>query len=356
MLETPALTPATACTTQAGTPLRVSVIVRSYNRLDACTELLELLLKQDWEDYEVIVVEQSTLKSPEQEQRLQALAERAPRLRILQRPPLGPPGARNEGCRHATGEVLLFIDDDDQPVSRQWIRQHAENFSDTTVVGVSGGDILSPEESLTRCPYRSLPRARRRNISYSLLGVPYCYPRLRERVEPVGWLRGGNSAVRRALVEAVGGWDEGVVDHEEHSFAFRMRRHLPPGHRLVFDPRPVILRRNDLGGGLERRFAGAATTYRRWFDYFHRIYASYHRLRFVALYPAYPALLAYLTAKWVWESSRSHPTVPRKLVAIAWVMLMSPLWFALGWMALLRAASGRKRGTEDSRSQGQLRP
>jgi GT2 family glycosyltransferase len=52
---------------------RVSVIVRSYNRLHALVELLTALLAQDHDSFEVVVVEQSTQRAPEDVARLDAL-------------------------------------------------------------------------------------------------------------------------------------------------------------------------------------------------------------------------------------------------------------------------------------------
>lgn len=317
----------------------VSVVIRSYNRLDACIELIECVLRQQYPQFEVIVVEQSTSKSDEQMRRLDELRARNPNLRILSRPPLGPSGARNEGCRNANNEILLFIDDDDIPISEHWIRQHVENYADPDVLGVSGGDVLSPDEDPRVCPYKNPARARRRNVSYSAFGIPRCYPRLRERVDGIEWLRGGNSSIRRSVVAEVGGWDEDAVDHEEHSFAFRLRPLLAAGKRLVFDPRPIILRRNHLSGGLERRNVGPFVSFKRNFIYFHRIYARYHRAKFVALYPVYSFVITWMTAERAWD--RSDRTLGSRVRDVATTLLASPVWFSMAWSELLRSGPSK---------------
>src|SRR3954468_24177563 len=93
-------------------PPRVSVIVRSFNRLGALAELLTALLAQDHDSFEIVVVEQSTERMSADLARIDALA-RDPRVRILRSRPLGGPGARNAGVRAARGDLLVFIDDDD---------------------------------------------------------------------------------------------------------------------------------------------------------------------------------------------------------------------------------------------------
>src|SRR5262245_33765831 len=95
---------------------RVSVVVRSYNRLAALAELLDALLAQDHDSFEVVVVEQSTVRPAEPAERIAALA-RDERVTMLRHPPLGGPAARNVGVRAARGELLVFIDDDDLPAS-----------------------------------------------------------------------------------------------------------------------------------------------------------------------------------------------------------------------------------------------
>ena len=91
---------------------RVSVVVRSYNRLPALCELLEVLLGQDHDSFEVVVVDQSTDVPAAAGARLAEL-ERDPRLRVLRFPPLGGARARNAGVTAARGAVIVLVDDDD---------------------------------------------------------------------------------------------------------------------------------------------------------------------------------------------------------------------------------------------------
>jgi glycosyltransferase involved in cell wall biosynthesis len=127
---------------------RVSVIVRSYNRLAALAELLTVLLAQDHDSFEVVVVEQSTVKVPGDLARVEQLA-RDPRVRLLEFSPLGGPGARNAGVRAALGELLVFIDDDDLPASTDWLRRHETNFGDPKCLGVTGRFVGEHGEDAT---------------------------------------------------------------------------------------------------------------------------------------------------------------------------------------------------------------
>src|ERR1700733_11204601 len=113
---------------------RASIVVGSHNRLASLCELLERFLAQDATDFEVIVIEQSTLAAPDERRRPAAPAG-DPRIRIYHRPPLGGAGARNEGCRLARADILVAFDDDDLPASTDWLSKLLRNFDDPNCIG-----------------------------------------------------------------------------------------------------------------------------------------------------------------------------------------------------------------------------
>ena len=265
----------------------VSVVVRSFRRLPALFELLETILAQDYEDFEVVVVEQSGAEAKPFEEKFQALSAKHSELRVIRTEPLGPAGARNRGWREASKEIVLFMDDDDLPMSATWIAAHATNYRDPEIVGVSGSEVLEPGE---RMPYVSRGLARHFCLSYSFLGTPYTFCRFDERVERVDWLHGGNASIRRSIVEEFGGWDEEFVDHEEHSLCVQLRR-LGKNQRLVFDPNAKILRRTNIEGGIGRRGASLHDSFQRDVQYYHRIAKALLGWRFSLLLPLYPPLI-----------------------------------------------------------------
>lgn len=311
----------------------MSVVVRSFNRLDACLELLDILLRQDYPDFEVIVVEQSTNATRDQRERLEKLAGNDARLRVLAHPPLGPAGARNAGWKSATGEVVVFCDDDDLPIGEGWLRAHADNYRDPDVVGVSGREVMYPGE---RCSYSDRERARRMCLSYDFFEYPNCYCRLDERIEKVEWLHGGNASVRRCFVVAVDGWLDGMIDHEEHSFSHKLRRILAGEQRLVFDPVPTVLRRKDIAGGLERRGQTSWETYLHWFRYVHRVVGRYRTAKLVLLYPLFILWILAMTVRSIWQkSARANGSPLMRVAATLGILIAGPVWYVRGWISLL---------------------
>lgn len=316
---------------------RLSVIVRSYNRLGALAELLGRLLAQDHDDFEIVVVEQSTHRPPAELAAIDALA-RDPRVRILSFPPLGGPGARNAGVRASRGELLVFIDDDDLPASTDWLRLHEANFADPLCLGVTGRFI---SEDGTEPSPAHLARARRRVLSFNVLRWQIVYARCdqRKRVES---LMGGNAAIRRSTLERFGLWDECTPIEDEPSLAYRIRAGKRDDEYLLFDPVPQMIRRLDVPGGMAKRTMSGPRYAKRVFTFLHNIVAHYFPVRFVLLYPAYFFFVAYHTIEWIGWDSKRHDTFAKRAWAISgFVLSIGPLWFVwLGQSALRRLREG----------------
>jgi glycosyltransferase involved in cell wall biosynthesis len=279
-----------------------SIIVRSYRRPVALLELLRRLLSQTHRDFEILLLDQSDDRALDAA--VQALGDR--RIRQISRPPLGAAGARNEAIRHARGQILLFIDDDDLPVGDRWIADHLRNYRDPQVVGVVGKLTGAP----TRVRTVRFPRlVRSRAISHTWLRTTreYAYGPLRKT--GVDYLHGTNSSCRRELCERVGGWDEGLQPYgEEQSFAYRFARQRRPGEHLVYDPIPTVHRRFDIGGGCARRerddwylreLAGRV-------HFYHAMIAHYFPWRFRLLYPIYVTHLVIHLIEWIWDRDNRH--------------------------------------------------
>ena len=307
---------------------RVSVIVRSFNRLAALAELLEALLAQDHDSFEIVVIEQSLERSADELARVELLA-RDPRVRIVRCEPLGGPGARNEGVRAAQGDLLVFIDDDDLPVGTQWLRLHESPFygpgTDSRCLGVTGRFLDDAP------PYVNLEKARRQVLSFNWLKWQRVYARtdVKKRVES---LMGGNVAIPRRTLERFGLWDECTPIEDEPSLAYRINAGKRDDEYLLFDPAIEMIRRLDVPGGMAKRTMSGPRYAKRVFTFLHNIIGHYFPLRFVVLYPAYFLMLAYHCTQWICSDSIKHRTLAQRVWAVAGLYLvLPPLW--LYWMA-----------------------
>lgn len=306
---------------------RLSVIVRSYNRLPALAELLTALLAQDHDDFEVVVVEQSTRREPAEVAHIDALAA-DPRIRILRFPPLGGPGARNAGVRASRGALLVFIDDDDLPASRDWLRLHEANLADPRCLGVTGQFVGEDGQAQ---PYGNQARARRLVLSFNVLKWQRVYARTDQR-KHVESLMGGNAAIPRTTLARFGLWDTCTPIEDEPSLAYRIAAGKRPDEYLLFDPAPKMIRRLDVPGGMAKRTLSGPAYARRVFTFLHNIVGHYFPVRFALLYPAYVGLVALHVIEWICSDSKKHQTWPHRLWASAgFALALGPLW--LGWLA-----------------------
>ena len=89
---------------------RVSVIIPLFNKAPHIARCVDSILTQTFTDYEVIVVDDgSTDDGP---QRVTAYHD--PRIALVSQPNAGPAAARNRGIGRAAGELVAFLDADDE--------------------------------------------------------------------------------------------------------------------------------------------------------------------------------------------------------------------------------------------------
>jgi glycosyltransferase involved in cell wall biosynthesis len=266
-------------------PLFVSVAVRSYRRLPQLFELIAALQRQSYPRFEIVVIEQSAAEREQYRAEFERVARDA-RVRVLEYPALGAGAARNEAARQARGEIVLFIDDDDLPLGDDWIHAHVANYADPSCVAVSGRHTLRPGE-----PASDSARSQRLCLRYSWLKMPRGRTNYGGRIVGVTQVAGTNASIRRSAIERAGGWDD-AQDHDEDSFNFRFARIKAEHEYFVFDPKPVILRRLDVPGGLGRRQQTVGQRLVTELRYSHGVVRRYFPLRFWLLYHLYLACAA----------------------------------------------------------------
>ena len=172
-----------------------------------------------------------------------------------------PEAGASAGAAAATGEHLVFLDPDLEPVSPSWLRALLE-YSQQKPIGAVGGKILAADDSIEAAGFvlpRAFPHgifrgAHRSSVGY-LLNL-----RFPTNVLAIG---GGCLVTRREVYEKVGGFRRaGEVALPDLDFCLRLRDH---GLRVVLNPR-VELRRRTGRGSASCDAARAEAFRRRWTD------------------------------------------------------------------------------------------
>lgn len=87
---------------------RVSVIIPTYNRAHYIAETIHSVFEQNFNDYEVIVIDDGSTDNTEE-----VIKPYLDKITFIRKENGGPASARNEGIKIAEGEYIAFLDSDD---------------------------------------------------------------------------------------------------------------------------------------------------------------------------------------------------------------------------------------------------
>ncbi|MCU1308041.1 MAG: hypothetical protein JWN45_2736, partial [Acidobacteriaceae bacterium] len=128
-------------------PAAISVIIATFNRGKLVERTLPTVLAQELAaDFEVIVVDDGSNDNTSAV--LVNLAAADPRLRVLRQENVGQPAARNAALAHATGGVVLFLDDD-IVCPPTLVAAHLASHAGSERRFVFGTTLVSPESPRT---------------------------------------------------------------------------------------------------------------------------------------------------------------------------------------------------------------
>ncbi len=88
-----------------------SIVIPVYNRSEILEQRLTYLMKQEFTDFEVIIVDDGSTDHPEK--KLASLIEIYPNIRLISQPNSERGAARNNGIRNSEGEYIVLFDSDD---------------------------------------------------------------------------------------------------------------------------------------------------------------------------------------------------------------------------------------------------
>lgn len=187
------------------TPL-VSVIIPTYNRAWIIREAIDSVLEQDFNDYELIVVDDgSTDNTPE------ILNNYGDRIIILRQDNQGVSAARNRGLAEAGGQLIALLDSDDLWLPHKLSRQ--VDFFDKHPAAV----INQTEEIWMRNGVRVNPRNRHRKSAGMIF----------ERSLGLCLISPSAVMIRKSLLEVVGGFDESLPACEDYDLWLRTSCRYP---------------------------------------------------------------------------------------------------------------------------------
>jgi GT2 family glycosyltransferase len=133
--------------------------------------------------------------------------------------------ARNTGAELATGDILVFLDDD-ASADPDWLEQLLAPYTEATTVAVGGAPL--PVYATRR------PSWFPRNFDW-VFGC--AYDGMPTALAPLRHLIGANMSVRREVFEEVGGFHS--IDFDDLDLCMRVAAQRPT-QRILFEPRAIV--------------------------------------------------------------------------------------------------------------------
>ncbi|MEP3145193.1 glycosyltransferase family 2 protein [Qipengyuania citrea] len=207
----------------------ITVVVPTLHRPSVLLDTLRDLSKQDYDDFDILVVDQSDDFNLEAQVFLNSINIESSYVHVTSF--RGLPEARNFGLRKAKRDIILYIDDDIR-CGAEFVRSHFEAHLATKAEMVAGGiseangDVSERGQTGSFDWWTATPH---RNFHYKkgqwCLHAP-----------------GGNFSIRRDVLRRIGGFDEhltiGAALYEETELGLRLRS---AGYRCWFAPEAHLI-------------------------------------------------------------------------------------------------------------------
>ena len=244
------------CCTQTGSepsddePVRVSIIIPVFNRLDLTRQCLESIRRTSLVSrYEIVVVDNGSTDGTSDFLRQQ---QQAGHLRVVwNNENIGFAKACNQGARAAKSDYLLFLNNDTVPQAG-WLEPLCEVLNRDQSVAAVGSKLLFPDGALQHAGvivvldkrHPSTPLVPR-HIDYKQPDHPGA-----NQMRTCQSLTAACLLIRRIAFEKAGGFDEGYWNgYEDVDLCFTLQAQ---GWKLVYRPESVLIH-HESQSGPERR-------------------------------------------------------------------------------------------------------
>jgi glycosyltransferase involved in cell wall biosynthesis len=198
--------------------MQISVIVPTHNRADVLRETLARLSQQQGNfSWEVVVVNNNCTDHTDDVAR-ECSAMFGERLKYVKEGKPGAAAARNRGVREATGDFIVFIDNDIY-TAPDFLQRHFDRLQQFPGAWIVGRSENLPEQ------YRTHFGRFRKSIESPL----------RDQLAEVDMITGQTTSLPRQKFIELGGFDESfhVASGEDRELAVRA---LKAGVRILYDP------------------------------------------------------------------------------------------------------------------------
>jgi GT2 family glycosyltransferase len=226
--------------------MKPSVVIPTYKRYEDLEKCLSSFKRLDYDDeYEIVVI----VNGCDDEEKIRIIVNKYNSLPIrafFYREKLGAAGAKNKGIEKASGDVIVFIDDDVE-VSANWLTELVNCYKDD-VGAVGGSEVKLYKKGFMH----KIWLWRRGNMTGKILRTGEVISNFspdKNDTEEVDCLPGANMSIRKDVLDKIGGYDEfygGTGYREETDFGPRIKK---LGYKIIFNPKAKVLHKESNVGG-----------------------------------------------------------------------------------------------------------
>ncbi len=218
----------------------VSIIIAAGGKLEALrSNLKSLLAKTDYQNYEIVVIDNS--KRGEIEKLVKDFSAEFPRrVRYIdwRQKPFNYAVINNQAARQCSSPLLVFLNDDTEVISDDWLTAMAELVS-RTEVGCVGAKLLYPDG---RIQHAGVVMGVFDNCGHAFKGLEghrQHYFDLPDVIRNVSAVTGACLATKAQLFQEVGGFDEEKfpVAFNDVDLCLKIRQ---KGYRVLYTPHAVL--------------------------------------------------------------------------------------------------------------------
>jgi glycosyltransferase involved in cell wall biosynthesis len=223
--------------------LSVSLIIPTYRRESVLVDCIRCALCQEYQPLEILVIDQTENHEPATEA---FLKENAEKITLIQHQPPSAVTSRNVGLQKATGDILIFIDDD-TTFESDFVSNHVraiENGAD-----VVQGRVVEEGRGVSHRAQWVLPWLR-------VVGS-----NTYDKPAKTNTITGCNFSITKQAADRVGGFDSkitGVVAREDADYGARCDK---LGLIMRFDPTACLVHHRDPGGGVDAAIKASKRIY-----------------------------------------------------------------------------------------------
>lgn len=195
---------------------RLSIVVPTYNGAAKIPLLLESLLRQTFQDFELVVVIDGSNDGTEEI--LQPYHNRFKAYKIISQVNSGRSVVRNRGVSEASGDVLIFYDDDMEPDSDSVDRHNSFHKNYEGMLVGNPVEFMNSEKTDFQNYKARLTSIWTKKYSEGLTQMDYSNL----------FFTAANCSIAKNLFFAMEGFDERLTDAEDYDFGYRaLERKIP---------------------------------------------------------------------------------------------------------------------------------